>query len=141
MPGSKFNVLESLNALVFRLFFHRYSTLKFFRLSQFLFYVGVYQQSFSCNNGHCVPFRLTCDGSNDCGDNSDETNRFCLNLTSTCDSDTHFQCGDGSCERIPEQTGPKAQQFCAEGRCPTTIVGFRQKTRGTWCFRFWAGLQ
>ena len=38
------------------------------------------QFQYRCNNGNCVIGRLVCDGTNNCGDNSDEQ-----------------QCGSGKC--------------------------------------------
>lgn len=47
----------------------------------------------ACDNGKCVDSGLLCDGSNDCGDNSDEVG--CEKPT-TCDAGM-FQCSSGSC--------------------------------------------
>ena len=38
----------------------------------FSFSAACYFYQFSCDNGECVPNSFTCDGGNDCGDNSDE---------------------------------------------------------------------
>lgn len=35
--------------------------------------VGCRQYEFQCSNRRCVDERVKCDGVNDCGDNSDET--------------------------------------------------------------------
>ena len=47
---------------------------------------------FKCANGHCIPESWTCDNSNDCGDNSDETTLWLkCPKTEYCDPDL-FQC-------------------------------------------------
>lgn len=69
--------------------------------------------SFTCSSGRCIPYDLTCDGIDQCGDNSDEaptycgqrkcrpgyftcTNKRCIPLNETCN---HINdCGDGSDE-------------------------------------------
>ena len=33
---------------------------------------------FSCTNGQCILSSWTCDGQNDCGDNSDERREICM---------------------------------------------------------------
>ena len=66
---------------------------------------------FMCSNGHCINARLTCDGENDCVDNSDEQNctvgkysafvawyhllYFCYRLLEPCPST--FSCGILTC--------------------------------------------
>ncbi|XP_072435638.1 low-density lipoprotein receptor-related protein 2a isoform X2 [Chiloscyllium punctatum] len=49
---------------------------------------------FTCLNGRCIPERWKCDTDNDCGDQSDETERVCA--FHTC-SPSAFTCGNGRC--------------------------------------------
>nr|XP_032807603.1 low-density lipoprotein receptor-related protein 2-like isoform X3 [Petromyzon marinus] len=89
---------------------------------------------FLCGNGRCVAERSTCDGRDDCGDNSDETERLCALRTCAatdfvCDSgrclsyahrcDFRDDCGDGSDERgcAHSACDPAAEITCANGRC------------------------
>ncbi|XP_071503071.1 uncharacterized protein [Diadema antillarum] len=51
---------------------------------------------FACDNGYCIPAPWICDGDNDCGDLSDETNCG----VPSC-SDSQFACDNGNC--IPAQ--------------------------------------
>ncbi|XP_034243195.1 prolow-density lipoprotein receptor-related protein 1 isoform X1 [Thrips palmi] len=69
--------------------------------------------SFTCSNGRCIPYYLTCDGIDQCGDNSDEApqycgqrkcragyftciNKRCIPMNQTCNHNN--DCGDGSDE-------------------------------------------
>ncbi|XP_052130857.1 prolow-density lipoprotein receptor-related protein 1 isoform X2 [Frankliniella occidentalis] len=69
--------------------------------------------SFTCSNGRCIPYHLTCDGIDQCGDNSDEappycshrkcrvgyftcTNKRCIPMNQNCNNNN--DCGDGSDE-------------------------------------------
>lgn len=72
-------------------------------------------QAFTCNNKHCILPSWHCDGMDDCGDGSDETNcptevpTTCAENEFTCDNkwcisnillcDGENDCGDGSDER------------------------------------------
>jgi len=50
---------------------------------------------FQCNNNFCVFNTDVCDGSDDCGDNSDEAPSVCSTLT--CDATRKFQCDNKRC--------------------------------------------
>lgn len=84
---------------------------------------------FSCDNGFCVAKASRCDGTNDCGDNSDEvscgtcqktqfkctTSGKCVSRNATCDGLN--QCGDYSdelgCRHCPKNTF----QCWRDGKC------------------------
>jgi hypothetical protein len=95
-----------------------------------------YQQTcssdhFTCRNGLCVPRGWKCDGEDDCGDSSDETqcgtqtcppNYFicdttkCLPQYWRCDYDN--DCVDGADEmNCPRQNCTEGQFTCRNGRC------------------------
>lgn len=48
---------------------------------------------FTCDNGRCVPLSYVCDYTDDCHDNSDESN--CP--FPTCNPTTEFTCTNGRC--------------------------------------------
>lgn len=89
-----------------------------------------------CANGLCVLKLWLCDGQNDCGDNSDETNcanhtclenqftcgnGYCVPSSYVCDGDR--DCLDSSdedpriCARTPAPSCPRSSFSCGNGTC------------------------
>ena len=75
----------------------------------FLFSYSVTQ--FTCANGKCIPNTWKCDGNNDCGDNSDESDFRCNKLS--C-KPTEFMCQDEE-KCIPEKWRCDFDQDCRDG--------------------------
>ncbi|XP_017755666.1 PREDICTED: very low-density lipoprotein receptor-like isoform X1 [Eufriesea mexicana] len=68
-------------------------------------------RQFQCENGKCIPAPWVCDLTNDCGDNSDETNKKCKG-SQKC-SDTQFKCTNGKC--IPGSWHCDNEHDCSDG--------------------------
>ncbi|BET01296.1 Low-density lipoprotein receptor repeat class B [Nesidiocoris tenuis] len=75
---------------------------------------GCVASQLTCTNGNCVPLVWQCDGDDDCGDNSDESQ-----CPSRCNASA-FDCGNGKC--IPMSWKCDHETDCNDGRdekdCP-----------------------
>jgi low density lipoprotein-related protein 2 len=74
---------------------------------------------FECADGtQCVDPTLTCDGTDDCTDGSDEAASLCA----ACDPATEYECADGECvtgDSSLECDGTEDCYECADGECVT----------------------
>lgn len=66
---------------------------------------------FQCDSGHCIRKHWTCDGSYDCKDKSDETEKLCKNIA--C-SNGDFQCDGYHC--IPAAWKCDSELDCKDGK-------------------------
>lgn len=68
-------------------------------------------RQFHCANKKCIPVSWTCDGEDDCGDDSDEKKKDCAESVSC--GKNEFRCGSGRC--IPSHWQCDNEQDCADG--------------------------
>ncbi|KAK3789702.1 hypothetical protein RRG08_030894 [Elysia crispata] len=97
----------------------------------------------TCDNRRCVPRTWACDGDDDCGDESDERENFCLTPQPTCPGN-QFMCDNGQCipydvvcNKNPDCSDKSDEQHCninectnvrlnlCEHRCIDTVTSFR----------------
>ena len=107
------------------------------------------EDKYECKNHICINHNDLCDGKDDCGDDSDESEELCKNFT--CDKVQKFQCnnfkcipryyvcngeddcGDGSdennmtlCANRPRPCPNLFSDFkCANGQCVNTVGSYR----------------
>jgi len=88
------------------------------------------KDNFKCRNGKCLPLSFFCDGSDDCGDSSDEPPDTCGNRT-TCIQD-HIYCKHGYCSenkwRCEQPYSCLDKEFCYnDGICTMDKINICEK--------------
>lgn len=83
------------------------------------------ESRFQCNNHLCVAMSDICDGTDDCGDNSDESAEVCSNFN--CDTLRRFQCANHRC--IARYQICDGINNCGDGSDENNMTLCAQRTR------------
>ena len=89
----------------------KYHLVFFYATMKKWFLLNFSVDQFTCANGKCIPNNWKCDGNNDCGDKSDESDLRCNKLNCR---PTEFKCLDEE-KCIPEKWRCDFDQDCRDG--------------------------